>query len=271
MGVTYETSFGVTYAGGEPGGPTWTVDATSDKGIPADETEWDDVMAAAGIASGSPNAAWMFNQVSGNSLDLIGAENLTAYDNVVYEATIPGWTTKGISSGAHLTSFYTWGGEGGTLGDADNEPVLALVYARVQGIGPGGDTTGILNLSGGASGRYASVNGTPVLQATGSGGQATATGAADPQGVVRPFLLKWDPTLGAEVYEVMSDDERLAPVATAPGGGIIYLSFGPDGQGTIGDTNVDILYAACWQGASAQLTVAECRTLLETLGWTVAW
>ena len=58
--------------------PTWSLDATSLKGVPASLSEWNQLIAAYGLGIGAPSDLYLLQEASGNAADSIGAIPLTA-------------------------------------------------------------------------------------------------------------------------------------------------------------------------------------------------
>lgn len=239
-----------------------SADATSGILVPANATEWAAVMAAAGIGSGGPSALWLLQEASGNAADSIGSFTLTATAGspaLAYQQTVTGWSRKGIgpsgdNSDGKLSSTST------SLPDLDTSSALLLTYT-------------ILEATPGASREFtclapsfrmaARLTTTPRLQ--GNNSVNVATGSADPTGQVRPYVLQVD--LANSVTALYDDAEKVIPTySTTPSGKRVTLG----GLG-LNAPQCKHLYAALFIGTAAEMTAAQIKTLLQTLGWTVSW
>jgi hypothetical protein len=114
--------------------------------------------------------------------------------------------------------------------------------------------------------RYVGVTTTPRYQA-GIYLGATADGTGTPGSDVRPVLLLVDRT-GSRL-RVYTDQEVITLAWAAPVAGSALLNFGD--QIGVGSAPAYFLYAAGFSGAAAEMSDASVRSLLQTLGWTVAW
>lgn len=71
-------------------------DATSGWFVPANATEWTNLLSGSGIAT--PSHAWQMQETSGSLSDSIGSTSLTASGTGgTYHATISGWTRKAVT------------------------------------------------------------------------------------------------------------------------------------------------------------------------------
>lgn len=241
----------------------WTSDATSGKAVPANASEWDSVMSSSGISTGSPIAAWQLQEAAGNFADSIGAFTLTA-SAFSYQKAIAGWTRKGAGSAADA-SAATASLTGGAIGDIQAASALFLAYVQLAAAPAA--TRDVLALGGSTSCRAAQVTITPAYKATPNDASATATGAANAGTAVRPVILHVNKA--ASVWRVITDQEIVQPTPwTAPPVSNALIAIGSVLTST---PSFSVLYAACFRGTAAELSNAQIKTMLQTLGWTVAW
>jgi hypothetical protein len=97
------------------------------------------------------------------------------------------------------------------------------------------------------------------LKITGAPGSGNVTTA------VRPWVLRYD--RAASTIALFTDLEKVS-IAFANSGSTKRIFYGAGFQNAPG---FQILYGAHWKGAAAELSDASVRSLLQALGWTVAW
>src|SRR5206468_3997244 len=81
-----------------------TKDATSMWYVPANSTEWTNLLSGTGFAN--PDDSWLMQESSGNLADSIGTRTLTATGTISYQVAATGWTRKGIKVADKSTSAY---------------------------------------------------------------------------------------------------------------------------------------------------------------------
>jgi hypothetical protein len=250
--------------GGSAGMSSVARDATSLKYVPSTQAQWNTVLATAGLSSGPPSSIYLLQEASGNAADSAGALPLTAGGTVLYQQTVTGWARKGIStiSGTPGTLLTT----SAALPDIGTTSCALLAYvllptfaATLRTIAQLGDT-----FSAEAS---AELNGTPktmIFQADPN----TATGAVDATSVVRPIWFVVNRTGGVAALD--TDLEELVAALTATPTGRQYL-LGGDNLMSNQPDNCTYIYAVRFDGAAAELTKNQRRSVLQTLGWTIPW
>lgn len=241
-----------------PPPPTWTVDAMSGMGVPVDATEWAAVLAAAGIASGGPSALTLCQEAAGNLADSIGAFTLAfAGAGRTYQNAVAGWTRKSVGiPDANNTAI--WSNTDPALPDLSTTSHLRICYALVGAPA----STRNMWLNGTATVCAMQITATPRL--TVIDGANTATSTTDPTGAVRPFVQRHDKTNARAGG--FTDVDKVLPAIGAATGKKLTLGVGSNVNGPY-----QFLYCADFFGAAAELTDAQIKTLLQTLGWTVAW
>jgi hypothetical protein len=239
-----------------PGGSLAAVtrDATSGKYVPASLSEWNQVMAVAGIGSGGPGLLWLCQDASGNLADSIDSLPGTVSGTpILYQQPITGWSRLGVTGADAGTAIAD--SSSASLPDPATAATLIISYAiivtapvAIRNI----DVMGTANIG------TTRVSTTPRFQAV-SGG-SVVTGTLDPTGAVRPFVYIDDPI--AARCAAYTDQEKLVPTRAATTGKRSRFNFGFVGS---------LLYRTQFNGAAAQLTDAQIKTLLQTLGWTIPW
>ena len=234
-----------------------TRDALSGKYVPASATEWTKLMAAANLATGNPTDAWGFQEGSGNTLDLIGAQPLAPGGSPTYQSSSTGWTRVGI----RMTDAASNMRMGTNFGPPDPSATstLMLAYIEMPAAAPAA-ARGVMAKS--LTSAAVALNTTGKLRLT-DGATADLTTALS-AGV----RLVWHLTnLTASKSAVYTEAEEFVGTFAVPGS--IFLAFGGLAPSTAAGINV--LYAAYFTGAAAELTKSQIRILSQTLGWTVAF
>jgi hypothetical protein len=234
-----------------------TRDAASGIYCPASAGEWVIVLAAAGIVSGGPSAIYLLQDPSGNPADAIGGFTLTASGaGLAYAQSIPGWTRSGIVTTAGSTGLLQ--NSSASLPDISTTSHLALSY--VKAITQAVATRDVVSVGAvGTTMRAQSVATTG--QARGLCAANPATGTIDSGGAVRPWVVGINRTTpGAALY---TDAEKILPAisAGATGKGIQCGNVGSS------DVTAAYLYRADFFAGAAELSAAQVKTLLQTLGW----
>jgi hypothetical protein len=229
-------------------------DATSNKYVPANASEWSQVMAVAGISSGGPSLLWLCQEASGNLADSIDSLPGTVSGTpITYQQAIAGWSRFGITGGDGGTAIAD--SSSATLPDPTTAATLVISYVICTA------TPAVLrqvDLIGTANVATTRINTTPRFQGV-SGGSAI-TGAVDPTGAVRPFVLLDDPIAARSAC--YTDQEKLVPTRAATTGKRSRFNFSFAGS---------LLYRVQFNASAAQLSDAQVKTLLQTLGWSIAW
>lgn len=248
-----------SFAGGSAADPMASVtrDATSSKYVPSTAGEWTSVMTAAGIGSGNPGWLWLLQEAAGALADTIGAAPLTNSGTMAYQSAVASWTRKamavGVDGGAYSLSNTT----DTALPDLTAESSLIIIYASIASA-PAADR-GVI-LTGDIRAEVTATN-MPKL----THGATSSTGTGNLTTAVRPWVLQYN--RAASTTELFTDLEKLS-IAFASGGSTKRIFFG---NGFQLSPPWNILYAAHFKGAAAELTDAQIKTLLQTLGWSVSW
>lgn len=238
--------------------PTWSIDATSGKGVPATGTEWTDVLGAYGIDAGSPTHLWPLQETGGPLADVLGTASLTPQNVPTYANPVPGWSRLAVGT------IDTIGNQGfitSAAGNLNGTSHLVLVYAGV--ISPPMADKSLVGVGAGGDHRYIGVASGSTFRAAGAG-VTPATGTVASGTAIHPLVLAVN--FAESRFTVYTDAEKLAPawIAPAGAGGLFIL-----GNAVIGAASARYLYAAMWTGAAAELDDSEVKALLTGLGWTV--
>lgn len=242
---------------------TWTVDATSGIAVPADSTEWTDLIAENGLSIAVPDHLWLCQEAAGNLSDSIGAESLTKFNNTLYQQSVAGWTRKAVGTDDSTDAFYNFNAAGGGLGQLSPGGLSHLVIAYIGLTGTPGTTRQVLTLDTNLDTRTTHVTTGPVYSARGNG-VSTVDGASNPGTDVRFVAMLHNKA--ATEFSVITDQEKLTTSWVAPTeGGSRYLSFGD------GCDSARLLYMAVFTGVNAEVSSATVRSLMQALGWNPSW
>ncbi len=233
------------------------LDETAGIYVPADATEWDTVLAAAGISSGGPSHLWLLQEAASPWSDTIGGVSMAqGGSGVAGNQTATGWTRKGVK--ASVADSYIIGDVGGNYNTTSGLLLQCFTLADpaankfIAGLG-----TTIAEGAGLAPG--------PLLRAVSNA--SAANGAVAHSGITA-IVTRYNRTAGS--LTVMSPLETVAaPVFQAQGvaDDLCFML----GDGGAAATLSVMVYAALFEGAAAELSDASVRSLLETLGWEVTW
>ena len=246
-------------------------DATSGIRCPASATEWTNVMSIAGLATGNPSALWLMQEASGNPADSIGTFTLTKAGTVGYNGAVSGWTRTGLTTTDGTAGMFSNAASG--LPDISTTSALVLAYVSLPA-SFGAVERSIITL-GPTFGSQICANSYPssnpsklsLAQLGGSFGGYTTEAATATTGV-HPVLLQLNHTAGVP-YMVTDKDATTTTLYAGQTGKAIAFG-GTNVQEDYPDTG-DFMYAAMFFGSAAEMTKAQMKTLLQTLGWTVAW
>lgn len=238
-----------------------TRDSTSGKYLPANAAEWTLLMAAAGLATGNPSSCYNIGSVaSGNLPDSIGTLTMsTSGAGSAYQQAESGWSTPAIvMTEGSIANFQT---TSASLPDILTNSCALLVYARIANSGITRSVAGMGLAPTRCAAERVLTTGRAMCVCNGQSQQSVA----DMTGVVRPWLIQINRTAGSAALSL--DAENVVPTfgVTAAGKAItlgVLQTNAPGGA---------FLYAARFDNAAAEWTLAQRRTLLTTLGWSVLW
>lgn len=232
-------------------------DATSNIYCPANAAQWTQTLGVAGITSGNPAGLWLCQEASGTLADSIGALPLTSSGAWTYQSAITGWTRLGLSclDAGTATLLST----DASLPDISTTSQLIFAYISMPAAAPA--VVRVVCASGTTMLAFR-INTTPVALCVGTN---TGTGAANPTGAVRPVVLKLDRSNNTGV--LYTDQEKLTAsnVTTMTGKRVGFGGLGANTPAMI------VGYGAVFTSTAAQMTDAQVKTLLTTVGWSIPW
>jgi hypothetical protein len=245
-----------------------TRDATSLIYCPANATEWATTLAVAGIGSGGPSSVYLLQEPSGNAADAIGSFTLTAAGTLAYQQAVAGWTRKGIATTDATPGVLKT--TSASLPDISTTSCAILAYVLLPVNGSASPGRVVTQLGAAFNTKVSSnLQGAPKAM-QGIADPNTVAGTADNTNVVRPVWIQVNRTAGTAT--IATNLERLTPTLTAiPTGKLMYL--GGDNASSEFPGSCTYLYAARFDGAAAELSTAQLRSLLSTttLGWSIPW
>jgi hypothetical protein len=244
-------------------GITWTVDSTSNKGVPANSTEWGDVLTQVGV-TGTVAHLYLMQEASGNLTDSVGSVTLTAASSPDYNQTVSGWTRKFLGEKDAGFSVAAFSSTSASLPDLSTTSVLMLVYGKIVST-PDAEKDAFV-IGGSSSARYVTINTTPAWKLNQGGGGASATGGTGDNDV-HPIIIQVDRT--NSVIRFITDEEILTPTWSNPSVANKLLGFGSVASAAAAQFMAG--YAVVLTGNIATTSRANLKVLLETLGWTVGW
>ena len=237
-------------------------DATSGKLYPATQTEWADFISIRALSGISvPNSIYTC-QDTGTPLVDAGAAALNLAltgSGDSYRQAVTGWTALACK----LTDGTTggWRTTNAALPDPASASCARLTYlaepaAIPSSTRPWGSLTGTTTL---IQGRINVTTGFPSTLDAGSAANGTVNGA----GAILPWGIRYNKTTGVTVGTTLVD--KMTPTFTA-GAGKSY-SLGT----TIAAGSFGFLYDVRWDGAAAEVSDANWKSMYQALGWAPTW
>lgn len=236
-------------------------DATSHKGVPLTQADWDAVFDAAGVSRKTLTASWGFQDVDMSSaVAATVGTNLTTYGSPTARAAVTGWARKAM----RVTETAMGAGyASGTGPNPGSNSVLWFGYVDITG-NPGAARPFISGSNAGtANVRGSHVNGAGGLNRM-QCNAVNVDGAVDQRaGGVRFYVMKYNRT-GSEA-KLISEVERVTGTYSAA---VADSTKGFPATTTVVPPPMDVLLGACFSGANAEWTDAEIKAVAQTLGWT---
>lgn len=234
-------------------------DPSSGKYVPSTAGQWATVMAAAGVPA-TVGATWLFQEPSGNFADPVGGFTLTPTGTLpTYQQPVAGWARLSVLTADNATTSFQNTAAG--LPDVLTTSCSVLTYSQIANTGAI-RARAAMGVGPNFIGDCIETSGVASLRISGDG---IANGAVNSTGVVRPTWLKIDRTGSAEV---LYNDLEKVPIAFSalPSGKQIRFGSSTNPPGT-----TNYVYAAALFGANAELSDAQIKAVLQTLGWTIPW
>jgi hypothetical protein len=219
-------------------------DSLSGKSCPASAANWTTL----GLTA--PTSLWLLQESgAGNRADSIGARTFVPSGiGFGHAVAVPGWTRAATVIAEAQTGNYA-----ATIGNANTTDFLMLLYVATA-------TPAAVRHIIEHPAIYAEINTTPRFRAEAA---TIATGTVDPGTTVHALVLKnW---IGNS-RGLLTEAEVLEPTEFATAGTTLTLG----GTGSNG-ASIAAVYGAMWEGVTARMSNATIKTMLQTLGWSVAW
>lgn len=253
-------SVGLTYTGGNSCtiNNSWTLDATSGKGIPATSTEWSNVFTSAGL-SGSVSHLWLSQEASGNLADTVGTRTLTATGTLAYLQNVTGWTLKGVKFDDGVAEYVA-----NTGGGTNINTTSTIFYALIDfdGLVPAASTRQIALFGSDIS---LEMLDTEKLRFGFYGGVQTIGNVA--MSGVHPVMIQVDHT--NSLIRCITDVEVLSvPFATPSATNAAYMYVG---GAVYSSAPMKMMRGMQRNASDALLTRANITSLLSTLGYTAGY
>lgn len=235
-----------------------TTDATSSKVVPASDTEWAAIRAAAGAPAGACTHIWQAQEASGNLADSVGTKALTAFSTPLYQQTVAGWTRKAFRLDSTADAFYS---QNDTIGNTATGSALVFAIIRLTGTFPVG--LPLCQFGDGLDRRQAYIGTNSALGVFGAGAQATVEGTQSMGTTVHPMWFMVNRS--SQTLVAANDIEAVVATLTMPTAGAgAYFAFE-------GNNAAEVLYAAVFEGSAAEISVANMFAMNEVMGWPAAW
>jgi hypothetical protein len=243
----------------DAGGPAWTVDATSSKAIPQNATEMTALLAAAGL-SGTASSIWLAQEASGSLLDSVGSINLTVTGTLARQQAVAGWAADSTDFDEGVSEYA---GVSGGAPNINTTSVLVLAYLDLGA--QAAAQTNVMFLGSDVSIEYTSAEKLSIGFFGASSGYAYTNGSFS--GTVVPVVIQIDNT--NQRLRLYTHKSRASMIYATPSatnatyfyfGGLVYAA-----------PPMGLIYGAQFTGATAQLSDANVKSLLEEMGWTVEW
>lgn len=238
-----------------------TRDSTSLKYYPATNAEWTIAMAAAGLGTGNPTAIYNCQDVSGSLIDANAALSLTTITGVpTYSQAVAGHTRLGVGfvDGAG-TSFRR------AIGAGPNPLTTSSIWMWVADITVAAATRAFASASVAAAADVtAIILSTPKVRVRES--NVSVDGASNPlTASTQPYVLQHD--LAGSRSRLFTRQEKVSGTFS------LVTADGLKGLGAVTTTcpTAKVCYGCMFQGTAAELTDAQVKTLLTTLGWSIPW
>lgn len=222
---------------------------------PANAAEWTILMAAAGLGTGNPSSVWNLQEASGNCADSVGAITLTANNITLYQQTFPGATRKCIrgvdgTANSNLRNVTT---------AANPSTTSCLLLARVDIPATPALIRDVIALATNSDLRY-NTTGKLRLFAGANADLVNTPGASQRWVALRSNLT-------ATTVTAFTDQEKFAGTWVLPTNAA-HVALGGDNASM---PAAGFAYACEFTGAAAEMTDAQVKTLLQTLGAIIPW
>ena len=234
------------HEGGSDGVP---FDAAMGRYAPTTAAHWAAILATAGVAS-QPTSSYAFTEGSGDLNDQIGAVTFTSNGTPNYQQSITGSSRPCVTFDDGGTDYFNC-----AIPNANVSSALVIAYVALTGAA--GGTRNILQHPN----IFAEAIATGKLRADG-GSMVDST--ANLGTTWHAIVLRSNVT--ATTQAIIYEEEVLAPSWFADSPGTLIL-----GGASASAAGMAVNLLARWEGAAAELSNAQVKSILQALGWTVAW
>lgn len=205
----------------------------------------------------APTSLRLCQEASGDLLDSIGSKTLTAATSPLYQQTVSGWTRKAIGfNGGSAQRFRD-----AAYGNPATTSLLVIMYASMNAITAGGfmtyGATDDASVSNAGAGKWR-------YRDAGTSGGLVDTTSTYHDSAIRPLVFQYDVTNSKA--RLFTNTEKLSPTF----GPLTGTAFAY-GSNTGVSLNSRIVWACEFLGASAEMSDAQIKTYLQTLGWAISW
>lgn len=237
-----------------------TKDATANIYFPSTSGEWSTFRTAASLVMAAPNSLWLCQEASGNLADSIGANTLTAA-SLSYQQAAAGFSRKAVSCAVAT-------GAGATLasGAGPNPASTSSLWLGVMAVTAPASTRQVMAAGGALAASEMSLRATATTSVPSLKCAGTATaGAVALVTTLSPVVLRYDRTNSAAKAYTAAEKVTGTYSASVTDG---TKGFG---NGIVTNAAFSLAYGAMWQGAAAEGSDADLKTLLTAMGFSIAW
>lgn len=237
-----------------------TKDATSNKYVPANSSEWTTFRTAGSLSTANPNSLWLCQETSGNLSDSIGSLTLTANATPTYDNAVTGWTRKGL--GFTQVANQRFGAAAGVGPSPATTSQMWLWIVTVTATPAA--TRGICQVSNGATVLQGLLTSTPRARINVGGTTTDGTNSPATETNGMPVVLLYDRS-GSRAMLYTSQEKITGTYSAGVVDGVKGIGAGTSFPGFC-------VYGAMWSGAAAEaFTDANVKSLLQTMGFTIPW
>lgn len=238
-----------------------TRDATSGKYRPRSIAQWNTTLTVAGISALTPLFGWNCQVASGNILDLFGGGIAGVVGGTLaYQQAVTGWSAQCVQTTDNTTGWAR--AANAAIPDIGTTSLMLLAHILFPA-SSGGDRT-MLQM-GAAFGTRVAMDSDGSNRIVGISSPNSVNGSTANWGTVRPVFLLINRS--ASIARIGTNNEVLSPVLAADPTGQ-ELVFGGDFSDTWNPNGCGII--DLW-GFTGNATQAMAKSMMQTLGWTVAF
>lgn len=223
-----------------------TQDASSLRYVPADTSEWQQILSGTGL--NAPSSIWLCQESSGNLADSgSGGRTITVTGTPTYRATASGWSRVGVKPTDNTATYGSC-----TIPDVNANSALLLQFFSLNT--PASALRGLNRFTSTAS-HYAGMLANNKLGAV----SGPSSDAGHTQAGTFVVVTKLDRSRSE--FAAYTQDEKVNPTWDAPPSSTDLLVFGHAAAAS----DATLVYAAFWTGSDAEMSDAQVQTLLDAL------